>query len=136
MLRAFAPFLFAMVAVACADPVSDAPALQSAEPRSTIPAIGQAKAPVDQLIPWLLSEDRQLRGIPFSEVIVDVTGKKVLAFDPKNEVDQRVVKAISAVCDEATKRSNAEDSPIQKVARINEVSSHFEIGRASCRERV
>jgi hypothetical protein len=24
-------------------------------------------APVDQLIPWLLDEDRQLRGIPFSD---------------------------------------------------------------------
>src|SRR5437868_14582965 len=85
-----------------------------------------AKPAVDQLIPWLLDEEAQLRGIPFSEVIVDVTGKKVLPFDPKNEVDQRVVKAISAACDEATKRSNAEDSPIQRVARINEVSSHYE----------
>ena len=93
----------------------DAPALQ-------VPV----KPAVDQLIPWLLDEEAQLRGIPFNEVIVDVTGKKVLPFDPKNEVDQRVVKAISAACDEATKRSNAEDSPIQKVARINEVSSHFE----------
>ena len=37
------------------------------------------KEPVDQLIPWLLDEDQQLRGIPFSEVIFDTTGKKVLA---------------------------------------------------------
>jgi len=85
-----------------------------------------AKAPVDQLIPWLLDEDRQLRGIPFSEVISDVTGKKVLAFDPKNEVDQRIVKGISAACDEALKRLDAPDSVIQKVTRINEISSHFE----------
>ena len=85
-----------------------------------------AKGPVDQLIPWLLDEDRQLRGIPFSEVIVDVTGKKVLTFDPKNEVDQRVVKGIGAACDETMKRLNAPDSPIQKIARINELSSHFE----------
>ena len=126
MLRAFAPFFFATVAVACADPVSDAPALQPAEPRSTIPATAQANAPVDQLIPWLWSEDRQLRGIPFSEVIVDATGKKVLAFDPKNEVDQRVVKAISAACDETVKRLNVPDSAIQSTTRINEVSSHFE----------
>ena len=85
-----------------------------------------AKGPVDQLIPWLLDEDRQLRGIPFSEVIVDVTGKKVLSFDPKNEVDQRVVKGIRAACDETMKRLNAPDSPIQKIPRINELSSHFE----------
>ena len=69
---------------------------------------------MDQLIPWLLDEDRQLRGIPFSEVIFDTTGKKVLPFDPKNEVDQRVVKQISAACDETMKRLNAPDSVIQK----------------------
>src|SRR2546430_6540797 len=85
-----------------------------------------SKPEVDQLIPWLLNEGAQLRGIPFSEVIVDVTGKKVIPFDPKNEVDQRVRKAIAAACDESIKRLNATDSPIQKVARINEVSSHFE----------
>ena len=33
------------------------------------------KTPVDALIPWLLQEDAQLRGIPFSEVIFDATGK-------------------------------------------------------------
>jgi hypothetical protein len=95
----------------------------------TSPALAQSpvsKGPVDELIPWLLDENRQLRGIPFSEVIVDVTGKKVLAFDPKNEVDQRIVKGIRAACDETMKRLNAPDSPIQKIARINELSSHFE----------
>ena len=95
--------------VAETDLTRGAPALQQQSP----------KVPVDQLIPWLVDEEAKLRGIPFNEVIVDVTGKKVMPFDPKNEVDQRVVKAISAACDEATKRSNAEDSPIQKVARIN-----------------
>jgi hypothetical protein len=83
-------------------------------------------APVDQLIPWLLDEGAQLRGIPFSEVIVDVTGKKMLPFDSKNEIDQRVAKQISSACDETMKRLNAADSPIQKIERINELSSHFE----------
>ncbi len=85
-----------------------------------------SKAAIDQLIPWLLDEKEQLRGVPFSEVIVDVTGKRVLAFDSKNEIDQRVVKGIAAACDETLKRLNAGDSPIQSVTRINEVSSHFE----------
>src|SRR2546423_3145981 len=94
--------------------------------KSPLAKMAAAKPAVDQLIPWLLDEGAQLRGIPFSEVIVDVTGKKVIPFDAKNEVDQRVRKAIAAACDETTKRLNAPDSPIQKVARINEVSSHFE----------
>lgn len=87
---------------------------------------GASPAPVDQLIPWLLDEDRQLRGIPFADVIADATGKKVLPFDGRNEVDERVVKAIAAACDETIKRLNAPQSPIQKVERINEVSSYFE----------
>ena len=79
-----------------------------------------------QLIPWLLDEDQELRGVPFSEVILDATGKRVLPFDANNIVDQRVVKAISAACNETVNRLNAPGSAIQKVDRINEVSSHFE----------
>jgi hypothetical protein len=84
------------------------------------------KGPIDQLIPWLLDEDQQLRGVPFSEVILDATGKKVLPFDANNAVDQRVAKAISTACNETMNRLNAPGSAIQKVDRINEVSSHFE----------
>lgn len=84
------------------------------------------KAAVDQLIPWLLDQDQQLRGVPFSEIIFDTTGKKVFTFDANNPVDQRVAKAISAACDETMKRLNMPDGAIQNVDRINEVSSHFE----------
>ena len=93
-------------------------------PKSALPATAQA--PIDQLIPWLLDEDQQLRGVLFSEVIFDTTGKKVLPFDANNAVDQRVAKAISAAADEAMKRFNALDSAIHNVDRINEVSGHFE----------
>jgi hypothetical protein len=94
----------------------EAPALQQS----------QANPPVDQLITWLLDEDRQLRGIPFAEVIFDTTGKCVLLVNPKDQIDQRVIRQISARCDETIKRFNTPDSVIQNVARINEVSSHFE----------
>jgi hypothetical protein len=84
------------------------------------------KAPIDQLIPWLLREDHELRAIPFSQVIFDTTGKRVLAIDPKNETDQRVIKQISGVLDEVLKRANAPKSAVGAVPRINEASSHFE----------
>jgi hypothetical protein len=96
----------------------------AAQPESPTPAT--AKAPADQLIPWLLDKDQQLRSVSFSEVIFDTTGKKVLPFDTNNVVNQRVAKAISAACHEAMKRLNTPDSAIQNVNRINEVSSHFE----------
>ncbi len=84
------------------------------------------KSPVGQLIPWLLDEDQQLRGVRFSELIFDTTGRKVLPFEPNDAVDQRVAKAISAACDQTMKRLSAADSAIQNVDRINEASSHFE----------
>src|SRR5256884_9250591 len=92
---------------------------------ATVPSSTE-KAAVDALIPWLLQEDAQLRGIPFSEVIFDAIGKHVLAFNPKDETDARVVKQISAVLDEVMARLNAPESAIQGIPRINEVSSHFE----------
>ena len=82
--------------------------------------------PIDTLIPWLLREDAQLRGIPFAEVIFDATGKRVIATDPKNAADHRVISQISTVLDEVVRQLNAPGSVIQGVPRINEVSSHFE----------
>ncbi len=59
-------------------------------------------------------------------MILDTTRKRVLPVNPKVEIDQRVIKQISAACDETIKRFNAPDSAVQNVSRINEVSSHFE----------
>jgi hypothetical protein len=85
-----------------------------------------SKPLVDQLVPWLLHEDQELREIPFSQVVFAATGKRVLAIDPKNESDARVIRNISDVLNEVMKRMNAPDSPVQNLARINEASSHFE----------
>jgi hypothetical protein len=84
------------------------------------------KNAIDALIPWLLQEDAELRGIPFSQVILDATGKRVLPFDRQNETDQRVVRQLSSVLDEVIRRLNTSDNAVQRVSRINEVSSHFE----------
>ena len=90
----------------------------------TAPAASPApKSAVDQLIPWLLDEKEELRGIAFSEVIFDTTGKRVLNVDLKNEDDARVIKQISAAMDETVRRLNIME---QKESRINEVSSHVE----------
>ena len=113
---------FVALVIASAVLASPAGSDDTASPESA----SAAAKPVDQLIPWLLNEDRQLRGIPFAEVISDATGKKVLPFEPRDEIDQRVIKAIRSACDQTLKRLNSPDSPIQKVERINEVSSYFE----------
>ncbi|MBA2585520.1 MAG: hypothetical protein H0U99_03445 [Chthoniobacterales bacterium] len=93
---------------------------------TTTTASGEQKTAVNGLISWLLQENQELRGIPLSEVIFGATGKRVLAIDPQNETDRRVLQKIGAALDEVVKRMNAPDSAIQNVARINEASSSFE----------
>lgn len=90
------------------------------------PPPAQSESAVRALIPWLLTESEELRGVPFSEVVAAATDKKVLAFDAANPIDQRVAKQIGSALDEVLKRMNAPDSVIQNVARVNELSSHFE----------
>lgn len=67
-----------------------------------------------------------MREIPFSDVILAATGKRVLPIEPKNPGDQRMIKPIDSTLDEVRKRMNAPDGSIQSVPRINDVSSHFE----------
>jgi hypothetical protein len=124
-MRWLVAFFFFVALAICG---ATAPAVDESEarPESTTSATASAGAPVDQLIRWLLDEDRQLRRIPFAEVIFDATGKHVLPADANSETDQRVIKRISAACDEAMKRMNTPNSVIQDTSRINEVSSHFE----------
>ena len=81
---------------------------------------------LEQLVPWLLHEDHALREIPFSQVVFAATGKRILAIDQKSDADQRVLKQVTRVLSEVLQRMNAPESPIQNVARINEVSSHVE----------
>lgn len=85
-------------------------------------------SPVDQLIPWLLKENGELRAIPFAKVIFDTTGKHVLAVDKANPVHQRVIKAVAVAVADIVQQLNAPGSVIQRIERINEVSSHFEDG--------
>ena len=82
--------------------------------------------PVDELIPWLLREKQELRELPFGSVIFAATGKRVLVLDPKAAADQNVIQRITAVLNDVLGRMNAPDSPVQRVARINEASSHIE----------
>ena len=120
----FQSLLFALMAMRWPLPILGlvvlaAPGTNAQDTRAAVP-------PVDALIPWLLREDLQLRGIPFAEVIFDATGKKVIATDPKNATDVRVIGRISTALDEVVRKLNDPGSVIQGIPRINEVSSHFE----------
>lgn len=100
--------------------------LAPAQPSPSPPQAAAPPSSVSALIPWLLAEKDELREIPFSDVIFHATGKKVIPTSPGDETDRRVIKLLGAVLDEVMKRMNAPDSPIQSIARINEVSSPVE----------
>ena len=79
-----------------------------------------------KLIVSVASADGELQGIPFAEVVLATTGKRVLSLDQKNEGDRLLLSKIGRAMDEVMKRMNATNSAAQKPKRINEVSSHFE----------
>src|SRR5256885_15985969 len=57
---------------------------------ATVPSSAE-KAAVDALIPWLLQEDAQLRGIPYGEVIFGSPGKHVFVCNPKDQINARAL---------------------------------------------
>ena len=89
------------------------------------PADDQADA-VNKLIPWLLNETAALKGIRFADVIAATSGKKVIAIDPKDQDDQRVLAQLGPVLDAVLAAMNAPDSKTRSAKRVNEMSSKFE----------
>lgn len=81
---------------------------------------------IGQAVLAVAKADRELKEIPFAEVVKAATGKRILPFDLNNETDRELLSKIGAAMDEVMKRMNATNSVAQKQRRINEVSSHFE----------
>ena len=79
-----------------------------------------------KFIPWLLQGKEELSQMPFSDVIHHATGKKVLAINRDDPDDARVLKHVGEALDQVLTRMNEPTSPVQSVARINEVSAPFE----------
>ncbi|MBC8003797.1 MAG: hypothetical protein H7X97_14535 [Opitutaceae bacterium] len=90
--------------------------------------VGQATSTDDarEFIGWLLQDDRELKGILFPEVVLAVSGKKVIPLSTNLAGDRELVARIGVALDEVMRRMNAADNAIHGQERINEVSSHFE----------
>jgi len=79
---------------------------------------------VKVLIPWLLAEDRELKGIPFGDVIEAATGHAVIPVEVTRDAD--LLAGLNACIAAALARCNEADHPIRQVGRINEASAHLE----------
>jgi hypothetical protein len=84
------------------------------------------QSPAATFIPWLLQEKEDLHQVPLSDVVLYATGKKIIALDPQNEADQRVLALLKTTLADVVATMSAPDSAIQSIARINEVSAPFE----------
>jgi hypothetical protein len=78
------------------------------------------------LIHWLLEEDRDLKGIPFSEIVLATTGKRILPINAGSDTDRALLAKIGTALDRVLEKANLPGNAAQRTRRINEASSHFE----------
>ncbi len=81
---------------------------------------------VSTLIASVMEADARLDDVPFSDVILSTTGRRVLPLNPTNASDCELVSKISSALDKVLRDLNAPDHPAHQERRINEVSAHFE----------
>lgn len=82
----------------------------------------EVKTDTSVLIEWLLQDGRDLKGVPFSEVLAATTGKKILPVDP----EAPWLKRLAIVLDRTLAALNDPAHPIHGVGRINEASRFIE----------
>ena len=91
-------------------------ALQAAPP--------EKESDTTALIHWLLADNRDLKGIPFSEVLAATTGKKIYPIDSSR--DAAWLAQLSKVLDKTLETLNKPEHKIHTTARVNEASRFIE----------
>jgi hypothetical protein len=84
----------------------------------------------------LLEADAELNGVPFGDVILAATGKRVLPLNLTNAPDRELLAKISGALDRVLAELNQPDHAAQREKRINEVSAHFENSLRAALNRV
>jgi len=82
------------------------------------------KSDASEFIGWLLQEDRDLRGIDFSEVLAATTGKKIIPVDPAT--DKPWLEKLAVILNQTLAKLNDSSHPIHSAGRINEASRFIE----------
>lgn len=96
--------------------------LLHAEPQPTAPP--EKTSDAAEFIHWLLQENRDLTGIPFSEVLASTSGKKILPIDA--EADSAWLARLGAILDATLAELNKPTHAIHTAGRINEASRFIE----------
>lgn len=86
--------------------------------------VGADSSDTKELVGWLLEEGRDLREIPFSEVLLATTGRKILPVDPA--VDRPWLDRLGRVLNDVLRDMNVPSDEIHQAGRINEASRFIE----------
>ena len=84
----------------------------------------EKKSDASEFIGWLLQDDRDLRGIDFSEVLAATTGKKIHPVDPAT--DKPWLEKLAVILNQTLAKLNDPSHPIHSAGRINEASRFIE----------
>jgi len=84
----------------------------------------EKKSDATEFISWLLQDDRDLRGIDFSEVLAATTGKKIIPVD--SAIDKSWLEKLAVILNQTLAKLNDPFHPIHSAGRINEASRFIE----------
>ena len=84
----------------------------------------EKKSDATEFIAWLLQDDRDLRGIDFSEVLAATTGKKIIPVD--SAIDKSWLEKLAVILNQTLAKLNDPSHPIHSAGRINEASRFIE----------
>jgi hypothetical protein len=84
----------------------------------------EKKSDATEFLGWLLLEDRDLKGINFSEVLAATSGKKIIPIDPAT--DKPWIQRLGEILDRTLAKLNDPAHPIHSAGRINEASRFIE----------
>lgn len=85
-----------------------------------------APAPAPAPIATIAAQGAALGQVPFAEVVLATTGKRILPIDPESEVGEDLLEVIGSALDAALASMNSPSSPTRHLRRINEASRFFE----------
>lgn len=96
-----------------------------AAPAALLPAAEKNAEPDKaELVRWLVLHQDDLRNIPFADVVMAVTGKRIIPVDPRQHA--ALLKKLGGALDATLAALNAPDHRIHHAGRVNEASHYIE----------
>jgi len=92
---------------------------------AALPAAEKSARPdTGELVRWLTEHQDDLRDVPFTEVVMAATGRRIIPVDPRKHA--KILKKLSGALDAMLAALNDPAHPVHHPARVNEASHYIE----------